>query len=84
MDRAAGGGLGGSRCFGNKGAQPIAVLPVGPLVALAESPAPLTWDRAYIELMSPLPGVMGAGRVLDADDEGLDGDISVWISASVH
>ena len=68
MDRAAGWGLGGSRCFGSKGTQPIA--------------GALTWDRAYIELMSPLPGVMGTGRVLDADeasppgavddDEGLD------------
>jgi hypothetical protein len=44
--------------------------------------------------MSPLPGVMGAGRLLDDDDalppgaadddDGLDGDISVWISASVQ
>ena len=43
--------------------------------------------------MSPLPGVMGAGRILDDDealppdaaddDDGLNGDISVWISASV-
>jgi len=27
-------------------------------------------DRAYIELISPLPGVMGAGQLLD-DDEAL-------------
>jgi hypothetical protein len=70
------------------------VLPVDPLDALAESPAPLTWDRVNIELMSPLPEVMGAGRLLDDDealppgaaddDDGLDGDISVWISASVQ
>ena len=45
-----------------------AVLPVEPLVPLAESPTPLTWDRAYIELMSPLP--VGTGRLLD-DDEAL-------------
>ena len=38
------------------------VLPVDSLVALAESPAPLTWDRANIELMSPLPGVMGGRK----------------------
>ena len=31
-----------------------AVLPVDPLVVLFESPAPLTWDRANIELMSLL------------------------------
>ncbi len=58
------------------------VLPVDPLVALAESPAPLTWYRANIELMTPLC----SGRLLDddealppgvADDDGLDGDISV-------
>ncbi len=71
-----------------------AVLPMDPLVALEESPAPPTRDRAYIELMSPLPGVMGAGRLLDDDealppgaaddDGGLDEDISVWISASVQ
>ena len=47
-----------------------AVLHVGPLVALVESPAPPTWDSAYIELMSPLPGVMGAGRLLN-DNEAL-------------
>jgi hypothetical protein len=51
-------------------------------------------DMAYFELMSPLPGVMGARRLLDDDeafspgaaddDDGLDGDISVWISASVR
>jgi hypothetical protein len=61
-----------------------AVLPVGPLVALKESPAPPTWERTYIELMSPLPVVMGAGRLLADDDERLNGDISMWISASVQ
>ena len=61
-----------------------AVLPVGPLVALKESPASSTWDRTYIELMSPLPVVIGAGRLLVDDDERLDGDISVWISTSVQ
>ena len=40
------------------------MLPVDPLVALAESPAPLTWDRVNIELMSPLPGVMGGRKTV--------------------
>ena len=52
------------------------------VTALVESPAPLTWDTAYIELMLPLPG-----RLLDDDkalppgaaddDDRLDEDISV-------
>ena len=29
-----------------------AVLPVDPLVTLAESPTPLTWDKAYNEQMT--------------------------------
>ena len=29
-----------------------AVLPIGPLAALVESPTSLKWDRAYIELMT--------------------------------
>ena len=33
-------------------------------------PCGIADDRAYIELMSPLPGVMGAGQLLD-DDEAL-------------
>jgi hypothetical protein len=104
MKRVAGGGLGCSRRFDSEGAQTIArlrgckrldaVLSVDPLVALAGLPAPPTWDRAYIELISPLPGVMGAGRLLDDDEalppgaaddvDGLDGGFSVWISASVQ
>jgi hypothetical protein len=50
-----------------------AVLPVGHLVALVESPVPLTWDKAYIDLMSSLPGVVEAGRLLDDDEAHHDG-----------
>jgi hypothetical protein len=32
-----------------------AVLPVGPLTAQKESPAPLTWERAYIDDDETLP-----------------------------
>lgn len=74
LERVVGGKLGGSRRFDSEGAQTIAGLggckrlrrrvPVDPLVALAESQAPLTWNRANIELMSPLPGVMGGRKTV--------------------
>ena len=40
----------------------IVVLPVNPRVATGESPAPWTWDKAYIVTVLPSPRVMGTGR----------------------
>ncbi len=70
------------------------VLSSGPRFAAGVSTEPLLPDAAYMGLVLPMPGDMGAGRLVNDDDalppvvaddeEDWDGDTRVAIYASVH
>jgi len=76
------------------GLEGVKVLPSGPWFAAGVSTAPLLPDAAYMGLVLPMPGDMGAGGLVNDDDalppgvaddeEGWVGDSRVVICASVH
>ncbi len=77
------------------GLEGVKVLPSGPWFAAGVSTAPLLPDEAYMGLVLPMPGDMGARGLVNDDDalpppgiaddeEGWDGDSRVTICASVH
>ncbi len=76
------------------GLEGVKVLPSGLWFAAGVSTAPLLPDAAYMGLVLPMPGDMGAGGIMNDDDalppgvadeeEGWDGESRVAICASVH